>query len=157
MNACSPAAAECLAFKPDIVVLGPFGKHDALSPIGWGNERPKVTYDSLPKFQEDDYYSGLHEMAHALTRGSSTTLILALPVPFPSGSTEHAVAKLCLPATKRLAEDLHVLTADLYTPFTNAPGCFPDNDHLDNPATDTMVEIVAQAVRDAAAKIQAKL
>ena len=144
-------------FRPDIIVLGPFGKHDALSPIGWGNERPKVTYDTPPQFQEEDYFNGLREMAHALTQGSGATLILALPVPFPSGSTEHTVAKLCLPATKRLAEDLGALTADLFTPFAGTPGCFPDADHLDNSATDTMTEIVAQAVRAAAAKMQPKL
>ena len=37
----TPAAAECAAFEPDIIVLGPFGKHDAMSPIGWGKEAQK--------------------------------------------------------------------------------------------------------------------
>jgi hypothetical protein len=30
-------AAQCVAFGPDVVVLGPFGKHDALGPFSTHN------------------------------------------------------------------------------------------------------------------------
>ena len=58
----TPEAADCVAYAPDIVVLGPFGKHDALSPVGWGDTKPKVTYDSPPTFTADDWKTGLGEM-----------------------------------------------------------------------------------------------
>ena len=66
---------------------------------------------------------------------------------FPSGSTEHAVATVCLPATQQLAADLGAPVVDLFTPFAGKPDAFPDADHLDNPATDVMTAAVAEQVR----------
>ena len=146
----TPEAADCVAYEPDIVVLGPFGKHDALSPIGWGDAKPRPSYNSPPTFTEDDWKLGLHDMSVFLT-SKGAKLVLALPVPFPSGSTSHTGAKICLPGTIAIAEELGAGIADLYTPFAGKPDCFPDADHLTNEATDTMTHVVAAAVKHAVA------
>ncbi len=143
----TPAAAECAVFEPDIIVLGPFGKHDAMSPIGWGKEAQKNGgYDRPAPFTAEEWRSDLGAMAAALT-ASGARLLLTLPVPFPSGCTEHAVATVCLPATQQLAADLDVPMVDLFTPFAGKGDSFPDADHLDNPATDVMTAAVAEQVR----------
>ena len=147
----TPAARECLASDPDIVVLGPFGKHDALAP----GERGK--YDAPPTFTADDWAAGMQEMA-AYMGAKGATIVLALPVPFPSGSTTHALATTAVPATKAAAAALGGLTvADTYTPFASNSLVFPDADHLDNRGTDLLTEAIATAVKQVAAGRAAKL
>ena len=53
-------AKACAEWQPDIVVLGPFGKHDALGqyPPPPGGAR----YDEPPTFSEEEFYTELKEM-----------------------------------------------------------------------------------------------
>lgn len=140
------AAQQCLDFEPDIIVLGPFGKHDALSPSGWGTTEEKLGYERAPNFSSDEWAAGLQQMAaHLGERGA--TIVLALPVPFPSGSAAHALATTGVPATKAAAKALGAVVADTYTPFVGNAAVFPDADHLDNPGTDLLAAAVAEAVQ----------
>eukprot|EP01051_Picozoa_sp_SAG22_P001139 SAG22_NODE_41_length_25488_cov_6.133719_14_plen_239_part_00 len=141
------AAQECLDFEPDIVVLGPFGKHDALSPSGWGTAEEKLGYERAPNFTADDWAAGLQEMAaHLGARGA--TVVLALPVPFPSGSTTHALATSAVPATRSAAATGGLAVVDTYTPFAGNAAVFPDADHLNNAGTDLLAEAVAATVKE---------
>ena len=68
----TPAAEECAAFEPDIIVLGPFG---------WGKEAQKNGgYDNPAPFTAQQWRSDLGAMAAALT-ASGARLLLTLPVP----------------------------------------------------------------------------
>jgi len=53
-------AKACAEWQPDIVILGPFGKHDALGqyPPPPGGAR----YDEPPTFSEEEFYTELKEM-----------------------------------------------------------------------------------------------
>ena len=143
-------AAECLAGEPDIVVLGPFGKHDALAPGETGD------YDGPPTFTADEWSAGMQAMAEHLG-AAGAAVVLALPVPFPSGSTTHALATTAVAATKAAAAALGLAVVDTYTPFAGNASVFPDADHLDNPGTDLLTDAVAEAVKEAAAGLAAKL
>lgn len=54
-------AKACAAWQPDLVILGPFGKHDALGqyPPPKGGAR----YDEPPTFSEEEFYAELKGMA----------------------------------------------------------------------------------------------
>jgi hypothetical protein len=143
-------ASECLAFGPDIVVLGPFGKHDALAPGEHGD------YERAPTFTADDWATGMQEMAAQLG-ATGATIVLALPVPFPSGSTTHALATTAVPATKTAAALSSLVVADTYTPFAGNSSVFPDADHLDNTGTDLLTEAIAETVKAVAVGLAAKL
>jgi hypothetical protein len=140
----TPQAQQCLDFKPDIIVLGPFGKHDALAPSEKGG------YEGDPTFTAEEWTAGLQEMAAAMAVGGATVL-LALPVPFPSGSTTHPLATIAVPATEAAATALGLAVADTATPFLGNAAVFPDADHLTNAGTDLLAEAVAEAVKEAVA------
>ena len=54
-------AKACAAWQPDLVILGPFGKHDVLGqyPPPKGGAR----YDEPPTFSEEEFYAELKGMA----------------------------------------------------------------------------------------------
>ena len=44
-------------------------------------------------------------------------MLLALPIPYPHGSTTHTTSTVVLPATLELAAELALQTVDCYAPF----------------------------------------
>ena len=138
-------AAACAEWKPDIVVLGPFGKHDALGqyPPPKGGAR----YDAPASFTTEEYYAELKELV-AWAQGFGAKLVaLALPVPFPFGSKDHAGAQIVRPATAKLAADLGLPVIDLFSPFADRKEAFTDADHLEDKEIDLMAETTASALR----------
>ena len=74
-------------------------------------------------------------------------IVLLQPVPFPSGSTAHAVATLALPATLAVAAELGLATIDLFTPFCDQGDAFPDADHLNSEATEVFTDVVLRELQ----------
>ena len=94
-------AAACVAFRPDVIVLGPFGKHDALGPFSTHNN-----YDDDPLFGPKEYTAGLRALVRCATEtAGAKRVILALPIPYPHGSTERTTSTLVLPCTVDLAAE----------------------------------------------------
>jgi hypothetical protein len=58
----SPPAAACAEFLPDVILLGPFGKHDCLAPFGWLDRMDEESYDRAPLFTQENWEAGLREM-----------------------------------------------------------------------------------------------
>eukprot|EP01052_Picozoa_sp_SAG31_P016891 SAG31_NODE_1136_length_9734_cov_4.139595_4_plen_108_part_00 len=107
--------------------------------------------------------------------------MIATPIPFPFGSTKHTCARLVQPATKKLAEDLHLAVLDLYPAFGSchmhksysrliqfvastanyhwyvcAAGrkeAFTDADHLQDKEIDLMAKLAARSLLDARSKL----
>ena len=146
-------ATQCVKFKPDVIVLGPFGKQDTLGPF-----RSDDKYADQPwqPFSQTDYTEGLKELC-AWALGTGATVLLALPIPFPFGSAAHSCASVILPATQAVAKELSLTTIDLYSPFRNQIGKFTDADHLADAAIDLVASSVAAAVAAAVAASHAKL
>ena len=48
-------------------------------------------------------------------------MLLATPIPFPFGSTEHTCATVVLPATQALAKELDLPVVDLYAAYVRPP------------------------------------
>lgn len=139
-------AAACVAFGPDVIVLGPFGKHDALGPFSTHNN-----FDDAPLFTADEYADGLKKLVGwaQLIAGASKVL-LALPIPYPYGSTAHTTSTVVLPATERVAAELSLETIDLHSVFAGREDAFTDPDHLTEEDIDLLAQTVAAAVRPAA-------
>ena len=60
----SDEAAECAAWEPDVVLLGPFGKHDSL-----GQYPPPpdgARYDDPATFTEEEFKSELDDVLNQL-------------------------------------------------------------------------------------------
>ena len=136
------AAAQCIAFEPDILVLGPFGKHDALGPFSTHD-----TYDAEPLFSMDEFTAGLLQLVKWATDiAGARRVLLALPIPYPFGSTAHTISKVVLPATQEAAKKMSLQTIDLHTAFAGRREAFSDADHLQDADIDLMARTVAAAI-----------
>ncbi len=143
------AAAACVAFQPDVVVLGPFGKHDALGPFSTHNN-----YDDEPLFEPEEYTAGLRALVQWATEiAGAKRVILALPIPYPYGSTSHTTSTLVLPCTADLAAELELETIDTHAPFAGRAEAYTDPDHLTDADIDLLAETVAAVVSSSPAKL----
>jgi hypothetical protein len=142
-------AAACVAFRPDVVVLGPFGKHDALGPFSTHNN-----YDDAPLFSPAEYTTGLRALVRWATETAhAKRVILALPIPYPYGSTDATTSTIVLPCTLELAAELGLETIDTHAPFAGREEAFTDPDHLTDPDIDLLAETVAAAVSATPARL----
>jgi hypothetical protein len=122
-----PGYKESLAFLPDIVIIGSWGKHD----WGQGKENQVPTFN-LATFQAD--YDDLVQRYMKLS--SHPKVFVSLPIPIPNGNgtaRENGVTtESVLPAIRAVAAKYSLPIVDLYNTFLNhkelfAPG---DGEHL---------------------------
>jgi MYXO-CTERM domain-containing protein len=137
---------DSLAFKPDIVVIGPFGKHDTeianqlykgmLDPVHF-----KADFDQL--------------VTTYLNQPQKPKVIVSTPIPIPRGSAGGVVTPVMLPATLAVAMERNVPVMDFYNAFLDKPNLFKDETHITNDQglqllADTMAAAVKQAASGAA-------
>jgi MYXO-CTERM domain-containing protein len=104
-----PGFNESVAFMPDIVIIGPWGKHDReLTDQVFGGKLDPV------KFAAD--YETMIMTYQALP--SHPKLFASLPIPIPFGMASGVVNDVILPATKMvLAKHPEIPVIDLWAPF----------------------------------------
>lgn len=106
-----PGYNESITYMPDIVIIGPWGKHDReLTTQVFGGKLDPV------KFAAD------YEMMIAAYQSlpSHPRIFASLPVPIPFGMPMGVVNDVVLPATKMvLAKHPEITVIDLWTPFLN--------------------------------------
>eukprot|EP01049_Picozoa_sp_SAG25_P006916 SAG25_NODE_543_length_7045_cov_4.651166_2_plen_112_part_00 len=68
-------------------------------------------YDAAPLFDKEDFKKGLRALVRwATTTAGASRVLLALPIPYPFGSTEHTTTTVVLPATVEVAAELSLQT-----------------------------------------------
>jgi hypothetical protein len=105
-----PGYNESIAFQPDIVVIGSWGRHD------WGMAKASTETWNLAKFETD--YDDLVQRYQKLP--THPTIFVSLPIPIPYGQATPATGvatSTVLPAIKSIADKYHLPIVDLYTPF----------------------------------------
>jgi MYXO-CTERM domain-containing protein len=105
-----PGYDESIAFLPDIVVIGSWGRHD------WGKAQAPASTWNLAKFETD--YDDLVQRYQKLA--SHPIIFVSLPIPIPNGQATPATGvatSSVLPAVRNVANKYHLPIIDLYTPF----------------------------------------
>jgi hypothetical protein len=130
----SPAFHESVAFAPDVVVIGSWGKHDTeianalyggkLDPVKWqaDYEQLVTTYLNLP---------------------SKPTVYVSTPLPLPMGAGTGPTTDVILPAIQSVAAKYHLTIVPLYPAFLNQPQLYKDATH---PTNDTGLKKIADTV-----------
>jgi hypothetical protein len=107
-----PGYAESLAFMPDIVIIGSWGRHD------WGQKKAATEVWNLAKFQTD--YDDLVQRYQKLASHPRIFVSLPIPIPFGELAPPTGVAtSTVLPAVQAIASKYNLPIIDLYAPFLN--------------------------------------
>jgi acyl-CoA thioesterase-1 len=114
---------QSLTYPADIVVFGPWGKHDSVATGGYD---PAVNTLDPVKFKTA--YQALLQTYVDLP--SHPKLLLALPIAFPYGAPTGPLTTIVLPTVKDTAEKTKLPFFDLYNLFLNDRAHFKDIDHL---------------------------
>jgi hypothetical protein len=130
-----PGFPDSLAFLPDIVVIGSWGRHD------WGQKTVPSEMFTVPTFQAD-----LDDLVTRYQALSSHPLIfLSLPIPIPFGEATpgapyKVATSMVVPAFQAVAAKYHLPIIDLYQPFLGHKELFiqsgseGEGEHIINPA-----------------------
>ena len=113
-----PGYAESLAFLPDIVVIGSWGRHD------WGlSKAPGEVWD-LATFQND--YDDLVQRYMKLASHPKIYVSLPIPILFGQGTVPDngVTTSSVLPAIKAVASKYNLPVVDLYTAFLGRKDLF---------------------------------
>jgi acyl-CoA thioesterase-1 len=128
-----PGYQESLAFLPDIVIIGSWGRHD------WGMSKAPGEVFSLAGFQQ-----GLQDLVQRYqSLPTHPKVFISLPIPIPFGQGDVAdngvTTSSVLPSVRTVAAQLHLPLIDLYTAFLNhkelfkqPPGTDTEGEHLTN-------------------------
>jgi hypothetical protein len=115
-----PSFHESVAFEPDVVVIGSWGKHDT--------EIANSVYGGAldaAKFQAD--YDQL--VTTYLNLPSKPTVYVSTPLPLPSGQATGVTTSVILPAIESVAAKYHLTIVPLYAAFLNQPQLYKDATH----------------------------
>ena len=130
----APAFHESVAFAPDVVVIGSWGKHDTeianalyggkLDPVKWqaDYEQLVTTYLNLP---------------------SKPIVYVSTPLPLPMGAGTGPTTDVILPAIQNIAAKYHLTIVPLYPAFLNQPKLYKDATH---PTDTTGLKTIADTV-----------
>jgi lysophospholipase L1-like esterase len=119
-------------FAPRIVVLGPFGDHEALAKVGFEN------------FTKD-----LRAILDRLAAISSRpTILVALPIPRGPKDEDENYRRIRR-ETEQVARERKLAVIDLWPPFLGHPEFFKDATHLTIPGRQQLAKLVAAAVAPA--------
>jgi MYXO-CTERM domain-containing protein len=137
---------QSLTYPADIVVFGPWGKHDSVATGGYD---PAVNKLDPAKFKAA--YETLLQTYIDLP--SHPKVLLALPIPFPFGAPTGPLTTIVLPTVKDVAASKKLPTFDLYNLFLNQKDDYKDLDHLTDETVRAYAgsgqEMHVKAVRDA--------
>ena len=130
----APAFHESVAFAPDVVVIGSWGKHDTeianalyggkLDPVKWqaDYEQLVTTYLNLP---------------------TKPIVYVSTPLPLPMGAGTGPTTDVILPAIQNIAAKYHLTIVPLYPAFLNQPKLYKDATH---PTDTTGLKTIADTV-----------
>lgn len=80
-------------------------------------------YDAAPLFDKEDFKKGLRALVRwATTTAGASRVLLALPIPYPFGSTEHTTTTVVLPATVEVAAELSLQTVRQHSIYIHLVG-----------------------------------
>jgi hypothetical protein len=128
---------DSIAFKPNVVVIGPWGKHDReIAMMLYGGKLDPV------KFEAD--YDAL--VTTYLNQPTKPRVILLTTIPIPFGMAGNLVTDVMLPAIKNVAARYKLPLVDLHTPFLNKRELFKDDTHVTNGAG---LALITEAVHTA--------
>jgi hypothetical protein len=143
---------ESLAFLPDVVVIGSWGRHD------WGLSKAATEVWNVAKFETD--YDDLVQRYQRLS--THPIIFVSLPIPIPNGQAAPATGvatSSVVPAVRNIANKYNLPIIDLYAPFLGHPELFkqpPDTEGEGEHVTDGPgLRIIADAVRAAILAYQA--
>jgi hypothetical protein len=114
-----------IAFVPDIVVIGSWGKHDT--------EIANSVYAGVldaTKLHAD--YETL--VTTYLNLANHPKVYVSLPVPIPKGAPTGVTTTVILPAIRDVAAAHGLPVVDLYSAFLNHPELYKDDTHVSNDA-----------------------
>src|SRR5438045_2287326 len=131
-----PGFHESIAFMPEVVIIGPWGKHDwEMSDILYNGVLPPdkflADYDTLVKTYLD--------------LPNKPKVFVSLPIPFPMGTPKVGLIDTILAATQTVASKYHLPVIDLYHPFLGHPELFKDITHIDDNTGQHKIAEVVQA------------
>jgi hypothetical protein len=125
-----------LAFAPDVVVLGPFGRHDSAA-----------NYADPAAIDRQKFTAGLEAIVRAYQAlPRKPTIYLALPIPFPFGTGEGVMSAVVLPATRDVAQRLGLPVIDHWSVFLGKRELFADPDHFTPDGIQRMAQVVQAAI-----------
>jgi hypothetical protein len=112
-----PGYQESLAFLPDIVVIGSWGRHD------WGQSHGPCTYN-FANFQKD--YDDLVQRYMKLASHPKIYVSMPIPILFGQGTVPDngVTTESVLPAIKAVAAKYNLAIIDLYTAFLGRKDLF---------------------------------
>lgn len=119
------------ASNPNIVVIGPFGRHD--------------TYEGNWPEHKAEFENDLADLVKRyMDLPSQPKVYVVLPLPF-NGADDHAITGLLAP-TKAVAEKYSLEVIDLWTPFMGHAEWYKDGTHLTPKGQQKQAELVAAAI-----------
>jgi sialate O-acetylesterase len=142
-NGDGPGYKESIAFLPDIVVIGSWGRHD------WGLNKAPGQVFTLPAFQAG--FDDLIQKYQALS--SHPKIFISYPIPILNGQgdvpDQGVTTSSVKPAIDAIAKKYSLPIIDLYTPFLNHKELFkqpPDGEGEGEHPTPAGLTIIAQTV-----------
>jgi hypothetical protein len=134
----APSFFQSVAYLPDIVVVGSWGKHDTEI----ANSLYAGTLDPV-KFQTD--YEQL--VTTYLNLSSKPTVYVSTPVPIPKGAPLGPTTSVILPTVQAIASKYHLPIVPLYPAFLNRPDLYKDDTHVsDDAGLQTIADTVYTAL-----------
>jgi hypothetical protein len=139
---------ESIAFLPDIVVIGSWGRHD------WGMDKAPGEVFTLQGFQ--DGYDDLVKRYQALS--SHPKIFVSLPIPILNGQgdvpDQGVKTSDVLPAVNAIAAKYQLPIVDMYAPFLNhmelfkqPPGAEGEGEHVAPAGITVMANVVYAAIK----------
>ncbi len=119
------------AAAPDVVVFGPWGRHD--------------TYEGNWPELRDEFPADLERLARAYTElPNGPRVFVVTPLPF-DGGTAHPITELLEP-TQQLAHKLSLPVIDLWSAFLGHPELYKDGTHLTPEGQQRHAQVVSAAI-----------
>jgi hypothetical protein len=139
-----PGYSESLAFLPDIVIVGSWGRHD------WGQDRP-VPFD-IAKFQAD--YDDLVQRYQKLPSHPKIFASTPIPIPFGMDGPDNGTATSpAASAVKAVAGKYDLAVVDLFAAFLGhkewfrqPPEVDGEGEHLNEAGFQVVAEVVSTAM-----------
>jgi hypothetical protein len=139
-----PGYSESLAFLPDVVVIGSWGRHD------WGQDRP-VAFD-VAKFQAD--YDDLVQRYQKIASHPKIFASLPIPIPFGMDGPDNGTATSPVAAAvKAVASKYDLPVVDLFAAFLNhkelfrqPPAVDSEGEHLNEAGFQLVAQVVHAAM-----------
>jgi len=132
-----PGFHESVAFMPDVVIIGPWGKHE------W--EMADILYKGV--LPPDKFLADYETLVKTyLDLPGKPKVFVSLPIPFPMGTAKVGVVDTILAATQTIASKYQLPIIDLYHAFLGHPELYKDITHINDPGQRKVAEVVQAAL-----------